>query len=126
SISGGLRAVHDTELVLDSRGLSWIKERGGRCLSLDDCARDDNGCYTPSAHGGATLPQTRSTVRGQGYSVLAFPLSALGFWPLPRVRGKAGRGGRSCGSERLRAPPPPQPSPIAGGGGTLPGADIEN
>jgi DDE superfamily endonuclease len=47
SISGGLRAVHDTEWGLDSRGLGWIKERGGRCLSLDDFAHDDHGFHTP-------------------------------------------------------------------------------
>src|SRR5438552_16849806 len=61
SISGGLRAVHDTEWGLDSRSLDWMKERGGRCPSLDDCARNDNGLHTLSARAAEPFPQREST-----------------------------------------------------------------
>ena len=64
NISGGLRAVHDTEWGLDSRSLGWMTERGGRCPSLDDFAHDDNGLHTLSARAAEPFPQRESAARG--------------------------------------------------------------
>src|SRR5439155_2482362 len=50
SISGALRAVHDTASGLGALRLDLLLERVGHSLSPDDSARDENAPHTASAH----------------------------------------------------------------------------